>query len=159
MDIEEYVKQQNGFLNEILGQLEQGKTILERLKTKDKRLENINTYIETLENLGNITNDDYTTGKINKYLDTINSIKDFYQVNCINVKMKEAIKTPILLFNMNFDSILAQERGLWDGRQEVTISPRVPTQTGKGKWKKTKTNKKRLRKKRTTKRNGRRKKN
>jgi hypothetical protein len=159
MDIEHQIQQQNGFLNEILGQLEQGKTILERLTTKDKRLENINAYIETLENLGNITNDDYTTGKIKEYLNTINSIKDFYQVNCINVKMKEAIKTPILLFKMNIDSILAQERGLLDGRQE-TISPRV-TQTGKGKgkWKKMKTNKKRLRKKRTTKRNGRRKRN
>jgi hypothetical protein len=179
MDFEGRVNQQNEFLDEILVHLREGKTFLEEKmqtsglnsKLNNMRLRSINNYIATINGLGTVTNDDYKNGvlsdKITEYVETINSIKEFYEINCSDKetnKMKNAIIPQIIFFQMNNDSIErifaeeTQERGIWDGRQEETISPRV---SGKGKrrWKKMKTNKKRLQKKRTTKRNGRRKKN
>jgi hypothetical protein len=144
------------------------KILHEYTTRQDNEYEVTIKHIEDLNNLHPVTISDYQddklSEKIEEYVKIINSVNDFYNKNFTTPLDKKSMELDVGAFNINNSFILIElktegvDRGLLEGREETTISPRV-TQTGKGKWKKMKTNKKRLRKKRTTKRNGRRKKN
>jgi hypothetical protein len=172
--------------------------ILDEYTTKqDNEYEVTIQHIEQLNSLGPVTISDYQDDKlsenIEKYVKIINSVNDFYKENFTTPLDKKGMEIDVGAFKINNAFILSELKtegvdiGLWEGRQEITISPRdgskskptprqnvVTTLGGKGRFKKINAHTKRFllksshkrsslnnkrRKKRTTKRNGRRKKN
>jgi hypothetical protein len=152
--------------------IEKKQTLLDNYLSRSKtQIDRTTNYIAELTTLKRVTLDDYKDDKesenIKECVKIINSINDFYKKNYANPEMKVDMNTISYVFKMNNNSILTElkekngdNRGVLDGRREFTISPRIPSSSGKGKRKwKTKTNKNCFRKKHSTKKHGRRKRN
>lgn len=162
--------------------------ILDEYTTRqDNEYEVTIKHIEDLNSLDHVTIDDYQDDKlsenIKEYVKIINSVNDFYKKNFTTPLDKKSMEIDVKAFELSNTFILRELKnggvdiGLWEGRQEITISPRYgqkQTLSGKGRFKKINAHTKRFllksshkrsslnnkrRKKRNTKRNERRKKN